>query len=118
MEKQILEQVNRSIGEAIVNSLTKYDSPLKILTDAVIKKHTPELESLINDEFSLLLNGKGFKQSLREALNEKLSRTLIQRMGGELEKQVNELKQNPQTKAKITLAISDIIENLHEGDTE
>jgi len=37
-------------------------------------------------------------------------------MGGELEKQVNKLKSNPETRARITLAISDIISQLLQGE--
>ena len=51
-----------------------------------------------------------FRDALKDALNAKLAKTLISRMGGELEKQVNELKANPATRAKITLAINELIE--------
>jgi len=112
MEKQILAQVEKAMGEAITKELVGYNKPLSKLTERVIEKNSEELFGLINDEFCNLLNGDGFKDALREALREKLAKTLITRMGGELEKQVNELKQNPQTRAKITLAISQIVEEL------
>lgn len=112
MEAQILEQVKKSMGDAITQELVGYNKPLSKLTERVIEANSNELYSLINDEFSGLLNSPGFKDSLREALNQKLAKTLISRMGGELEKQVNELKQNPQTRAKITLAISKIVDEL------
>ena len=112
MEKQILAQVEKAISEAITKELVGYNKPLSKLTERVIEANSDELYSLINDEFASLLNGEGFKDALREALREKLAKTLIARMGGELEKQVNELKQNPQTRAKITLAITQIVEEL------
>jgi len=112
VEKQILEEVNKAIGASIVDSLTGYNKPLSNLCSKVISDNEVELYKLINDEFSILMNGKGFKTSLRESLNQKLAKTLINKMGGELESRVNELKQNPETRAKITLAISKIIEEL------
>jgi hypothetical protein len=112
MEKQILAQVEKAMGEAITKELVGYNKPLSKLTERVIEENSTELFTLINDEFASLLNGDGFKDALREALQHKLAKTLIARMGGELEKQVNELKQNPQTRAKITLAISQIVEEL------
>lgn len=112
MEKQILAQVEKAMGEAITKELVGYNKPLSKLTERVIESNSDELFSLINDEFCNLLNGDGFKDALREALNQKLAKILISRMGGELEKNVNELKANPQTRAKITLAISQIIEEL------
>jgi len=112
MEKQILAQVNKAIGEAVVSELVGYNKPLSKLTASVIYNNEDTLYKLINEEFSGLLNSDGFKSELKKALNEKLAKTLVSRMGGELEKQVNELKQNPQTRAKITLAINEIIESL------
>lgn len=112
MEKQILAQVEKAMGEAITKELVGYNKPLSKLTERVIEENSGELFGLINEEFAGLLNGDGFKDALREALHQKLAKTLIARMGGALEKQVNELKQNPQTRAKITLAISQIVEEL------
>jgi len=112
MEKQILTQVEKAISESITKELVGYNKPLSKLTERVIEENSSELFSLINDEFANLLNGKGFKEALQEALHQKLAKTLIARMGGDLEKKVNELKQNPETRAKITLAISRIIEEL------
>jgi len=112
MEKQILEVAKKAISDAIVTELTGYNKPLSTLTANVISDNSGQLYTLINDEFSTLLNSDDFKVSLKEALNKKLAQTLISRMGGELEKQVNGLKSNPATRAKITLAIDNIISGL------
>ena len=111
MEKEILAVTKKAITASIVDSLTGYNKPLSNLCAKVISDNSDELYALVNDEFASLLNGEGFKKSLRDALNKKLATTLINRMGGELEKRVNELKQNPETRAKITLAISKIVED-------
>ena len=110
IEKEIVKSAKEAINKSIVDSLVGYNKPLSTLCSQVIQDNSTDLYKLINDEFSELLNGKGFKQSLREALNKKLASTLINKMGGELEKRVNDLKQNPETRAKITLAISAIID--------
>ena len=47
---------------------------------------------------------------MKDALNNKLAKVIVARMGGELEKQVNALKANPLTRAKITLAIEQCLE--------
>ena len=112
MEKQILAQVEKAMGEAITKGLVGYGKPLSKMTERVIEANSDVLYRLVNEEFSSLLNGDGFKDALKSALRDKLAKTLISRMGGELEKQVNNLKQNPQTRAKITLAISQIIEDI------
>jgi len=45
-------------------------------------------------------------------LHNKLAKVLISKMSGELEKKVNELKQDPTTRAKITLAINKVMEDV------
>lgn len=109
MEKEILKTAKLAITEAIVKELTGYNKPLSKLTERVIEDNSASLYSLINDEFAGLLKSENFKEALKEALNAKLARTLISRMGGELEQQVNTLKANPATRAKIMVTINDLI---------
>ena len=112
LEDKILQSVNTAMGKAITEELTGYQKPLSILTADVIFTHKEELFKIIDDEVSSLLGGTGFRGVIKEQLNKNLAKVLIQRMGGELEKQVNVLKQNPQTRAKIMLAVNEIIETL------
>ena len=109
LESKILNQINVALGKAISDELVGYNKPLSKLTEAVISDHQQELYDLINGEFETLLNSDDFKEQLKIALNAKLARTLISRMGGELEKQVNTLKADPTTRAKITLAIDNVL---------
>lgn len=110
MEEEILKVAKGAIGQAIITELTGYNKPLSRLTNKVIEANEPELFDLINREFSALLKSNDFRSKLTDALNEKLAKVLIARMGGELESRVNELKSDPTTRARITLAIQQIIE--------
>jgi hypothetical protein len=112
LEQQIIDQLKKCIPDAISSELVGYNKPLSKLTSDVIASNQDELFSLINTEFSNLIGGPEFREVLKIELNNKLAKILIQRMGGELEKQVNNLKQNPETRAKITLAISQIIDEI------
>lgn len=109
MEKKILAQVDSAIGEAIVKELVGYNKPLSKLVGDVIIDNEETLYSIINDEVVAMLGSDGFKEELKKALRAKLARVLISRVGGELEKQVNELKADPTTRAKITLAIDSVV---------
>lgn len=112
MEQRILEQINNAIGKAIIEELVGYDKPLSKLTGQVIEDHENEIYNIIDKEVSTLINSRTFKEELKTALNSKLAKILINRLGGELEKQVNSLKQNPATRAKITLALDNLIKEL------
>lgn len=112
LEEQILHSAANAIEKAIMDELVGYNKPLSNLTNKVLEAHESELYDLINVAFVDLIGGQEFKDALKQALNKKLATSLINRMGGELEKQVNKLKSNPETRAKITLAISQIITDL------
>lgn len=112
MENKILEQINKAIAKAIIEELVGWDKPLSKLTSEVIEAHSEEIYNLIDKEIITLITNKGFKEELKKALNSKLAKILINRLGGELEKQVNILKANPATRAKITVAIDKLIKEL------
>jgi len=112
LEQKILNSVRSAMGEAIEKELCGYNKPLSLLTAKVVEKHQDELFNIIDSQVSQLIGGDDFRLIIKEQLNKNLAKTLINRMGGELEKQVNTLKQNPQTRAKIMLAISEIIDGI------
>ena len=112
LQQQILDTAKSAISESIKSELVGYGKPLSKITEAVIDSHKGELFMVLDKEVSQLIGGDGFRDLIKSELNKSLAKILIQKMGGELEKQVNTLKQNPQTRAKITLAINDIIESL------
>ena len=112
LDRRVLNAANSAITKAIVKELVGYKSPLSLIVERVISAHDAEIYNLVDSEVVNLLTADDFRASLREALNAKLARTLIQRMGGELEKTVNELKANPATRAKITLAVAGIIDEM------
>ena len=111
MNDKILSTIQKSVEESISTSLTAYNSPLRKMCDDVLEKNSEEIRKLIDEEFSTLLDSGEFKLGLKEALNKKLAKVLITRMGGELESQVNKLKADPRTRAEITVAINRVIKD-------
>jgi hypothetical protein len=109
MEEKILRTVNQAIEKSIVENLTGYNSPLNTFVNEVIENKKGEFIKIIDGEISKIIKSPQFKKSLNQAFNDKLARILISNLGGELEKQVNQLKSNPETRAKITIALSNII---------
>jgi len=112
LEKDILKTAQEAIKGSLIENLTKYHGPLQKLCEQVIEDNKGSLYELINTEFSTLLNSDDFQNSLKCALNTKLAKVLVSKMGGELEKRVNQLKANPVTRAKITLAIEKCLKEV------
>ncbi len=112
LDVEIIRAAQGAIAKAVHDELVGYNKPLSKLICKVLDQHSGQLESLINDEVALLIGSPDFRQDLKAALNQKLARVLVERMGGELEARVNKLKSNPETNAKITLAITKIVSDL------
>ena len=115
METEILAAIKESLAQAINNSLVGYNKPLDRLVSRVIEKHDAALFDLVDTEVGALCNSPEFRQEVRNALNTKLARTLVAKMEGALEKEVNTLRQNPATRARILLAIENIVKEAANG---
>lgn len=110
MEAKILNQIGMAVQEAVAKELVGYNKPLSLLTQKVVADNESKLYELINKEFSTLINSEDFKEQLKVALNTKLAKTIVARMGGELEKRINVLRNDPTLRARLTIAINDVLE--------
>ena len=109
MEKDILSVCQSSIEKSIGTVLTAYDSPLIKLVKSVIEGNSNELRTIISDSFNQVIKTEEFKQSIVNAFSHKVARTIISNNDGLFEKVSNELKQDAVFKAKMSLAVSNVI---------
>lgn len=86
-----------------------YSSPLGKLINAAIETHTMSFRGLLEEAISSAINDKDFRSEVVSATRTVMAKTLVQKFGGELEKQVNALKSDPMTRARIVLAIEEIV---------
>lgn len=109
-QEQMLENAIRDgLRDGVKAKFTGYNSPIDKLIESAIQARTPELRTLLDESISACITDPEFRQNIREATSRTLAKTLVQRFGGELEKQVNVLKSDPTTRARITLAIEEIV---------
>lgn len=106
----LLNAIQDGVRDGIKAKFTSgYNNPLdKLITDA-IAKHGEKVTALIAESIESALTDGKFREVVREQIAVTLGKQLVQKFGGELEKQVNALKSDPTTRAKITLAISNIV---------
>jgi hypothetical protein len=108
-ERQILEAVKEGLRKAVADKLGGYNSPLdKMLADIMVQ-HGDELRTLLVTGIQSAVSNEDFRNEIQDAIRKKLAKTFIERFGGEMEKQVNTLKSDPATRARITLAIEEIV---------
>lgn len=88
---------------------SSYNNPLDKIIEAAIAARSAEFRTILDDSLKSCFADDEFRSGIQSAVRSQLAKTLVQRFGGELEKQVNTLKSDPATRARITLAIEDIV---------
>jgi len=110
-DKLILDAIQEGICNAIKSKIEGYNSPLEPAIRSCVAKHETKINAIIDDAIGTCVNDDEFKAEIMASTRTQLARTLVQRIGGELEKQVNALKSSPTTRARITMAIDAIIKD-------
>ena len=110
LEQDILRTAQVAMQESIQKVLTDYNSPLKKLTESVILENSLFLKDLISDCFNSVIKTEDFKQSIINAFSHKVARNIISNNDGLFDKVSNELKQDAIFKSKMSLAVSNVIE--------
>lgn len=111
MEKQISHTITDSLGEVIKAKLSGYNSPLDALIVSVVSSRTAALRGIIETSLDDVLNSN-IRDRMKEALEHKLAKLLVQKMEGEVEKRLVDLRTNPEFRAKVTIAVYALVEQM------
>lgn len=112
LEQQIADAAKGAVAEAVRASLTGYSSPLQKMVNEVTAEKTETIKELLREGLDSALSSSNFRQEIRNAFNHKLARTLMAKYEGEIEKQANALRQQPEFRARVVLAIESIIKDV------
>lgn len=115
LESEVVKVARGAVQKAIVDGLTSYQSPLTKAVGVAFARHDAAFAVMVEEELVGLMSDPKLREDIREALRQKLAKSLVSKAGGELEKRVNELRQNPETRAKITLALSKMVDEIGNG---
>ncbi len=109
--KELVTVLKQGLQQAVKDKLcnSNYNNPLDKLLAGIVETQGGEIKKLLTDAIATAVKDADFRQQIATAVQHKLAKTLIERFGGEMEKQVNMLKSDPMTRAKITLAIEQIV---------
>ena len=106
---ELKNAVRDGLRKAVADKLAGYNSPLDKMLAEVVNEKGGAIRGLLVDAISSSLDNAEWRNNIAMAVRGKLAQVLIQRFGGELEKQVNALKSDPATRARIVLAIENIV---------
>ena len=114
-DKLIENALRDGLREGVKAKLSSsYNNPVDKMIEQAITARNDEFRKLLDDALGSCLKEKQFRDDVKAGVRHTLAKTLIARFGGELEKQVNVLKSDPATRARITLAIDQIVKERSE----
>jgi len=110
-DKLMFEAIRDGLREGLKNKLSGHysNTPVDKMIESAIAKHGDAFRDILDKSLLSCLGDKAFVDDIAQAVRHTLAKTLVSRFGGELEKQVNVLKSDPTTRARITVAIEEIV---------
>lgn len=108
LKRAIMDGVQEGVRSRLSAS---YGNPMDTIFKSALERHTSSLTKILEDSITSCISDEKFRDDIAVAVRSNLAKTLIQRFGGEIEKQVNVLKSDPTTRARITLAIEEIVKS-------
>jgi hypothetical protein len=117
-EADIMRVTQQAISESISKALTGYDSPMIKLVKSVIEERSTILQEIISSSFDEVIKTDDFKASIVSGFSHKVARTIISNNDGLFDKVANELKQDAMFKAKMALAVANVVNECLTGKTD
>ena len=112
IDTEIFNAVRDGIREGVKAKLSSgYGSPMDSLVKAALEKHADSFREMLESAIASCVGDPAFRAEIASATRVVIAKTLIQKFGGEMEKQVNALKSDPTTRARITIAIEEIVKS-------
>ena len=115
LDKELQNAITGCIRTAFEGAATHYDSPFRKVANEVIAKNESEIHAVMNEAMRECLTDATRREEIKSVLKTQIAKLVIQKFGGELERRVNELKSNPETRAKMTAAVLTITEETFGG---
>lgn len=110
-DQLLLNAIRDGLREGVKSKFSGYHSPIEKLIEQAVSKHSESFRNLLEDSIASCIQEESFREEIAKATRTSLAKLLVQRFGGEIEKQVNVLKSDPTTRARIVLAIEEIVKS-------
>jgi hypothetical protein len=115
-EKEVFGLIRKALADSVVKAMESgYNSPVNKLVEACINRHKAELEGLLDNLLTSTLESMEFREDILRAFKDKVARVLVSKADGAVEKTVNEYRQDPVFRAKLTMAIEKLIAEHNSG---
>ncbi len=104
------EDVKNILAEAFRDRLKNdYSSPARDVVNRVFQELAPDFEVVLREVLQEVVADKAFKDAVKEEFRHKVAKLLVGDLSGAVEKAVNRFRQDSTLKARMVLAIENII---------
>ena len=109
-EKTIEDAIREGIKDGIKQKFSGgYGSPFEKIIEGAIKDKSDSVIALIHEALEVCISDETFRAEVRQLIRVSAAQSIVKQLGSEFGKRVESLKSDPVTKAKIILAIEEII---------
>lgn len=107
-EDELKEIATQAIKEKVASSIGYQD--MRPFIQAAMDERSDDIKTLLAECLDSVLSDESTKDIIREEFRHKVAKNLVSNLEGAVEKSVNAFRQDPTVKAKMILAIEQIIE--------
>lgn len=108
-KEDVVDVVREALMSKVGKVLDGYSSPLDKIICSTIAEHEEELSAIIRQALALTLKDKQFVANVNTEFKHKIAKVLVGKMEGAVEKATEKLRANPTLRARLIVAIENII---------
>lgn len=109
-KSDVLDVVRDALMAKIGSVLQGYNSPIEKIVQSVINEHENELREIVQKALSLSFKDKQFVSNVNEEFKHKVAKVLVGKMEGAVEKAADKLRADPTLRARLIIAIEEMIQ--------
>jgi len=109
IDEIVSKELKGAIAQVVKERLSGYNSPLSKMVDEVVSSQQAEIKSLLREAITEAVSKDDFRAEVKSAFMHTLARSLMGEFKGEIEKQANALRQQADFRARVVMAIENIV---------
>lgn len=111
------EDLKGAVYEALKEKLHSAINYVELhkMIDGVIEERQPEFDKLLNSMFDSFFKDTNVQKAMLDEFKHKVAKTMVAKLDGAVEKNVNKFRQDPAVNARLILAVEKIITEAEEN---
>ena len=109
IERKIENVIDAAVLQGVNSFLSGYNSPLHPIINTVIDKNKGAIQTKMESYLTHIIADEEFDRVAGEQIKKMAAKLLVAKFNGEMEKRINDLRSDSAFRAKMTIAIDDLV---------